>query len=511
MTPFGEVKLAIAHGLHDVCGKVARFADNGLTSDDLAVIETALDPLQRSFREVFDEYAPDGSWAAETPGPELEPVLHAWVATVSFLDVVARLVQMEMEISWGSHLFGHRNVNLVDFDRLQGAPNSRQLAILLPEASADLLDAFREVAQGIAHPGAPSISDVKSHLEVVCEQFADGLEWRESFGFRLLRADEMAEILDTGRESLEAMMSARRVLYVHSWSGETMFPDFQLTREGIHGLVGHVLENCHGRLTGWPLALWLADQVENERSEGFVEATLGERGLWKPYWTEAETGSFDDLSNPEASGSLPGPFFRVAAAERTPFYFAAHSDHADPGADTGSSEDGRETESPKAPSGRFDLPIATGNGSLYLAEEAVGACHEVLDREIVLTLSDVLRRTMWTLTPVDPIRDVADLRSYSTRLSATRNRRDTRAIAGRLAARFNGLRAVLRTAADQVGVVLFGLAGPSYPSAAGLGIWEVEASPLAERDELWEYIERRGSQQAAFPVILRRFPISIDG
>ena len=60
-----------------------------------------------------------------------------------------------------------------------------------------------------------------------------------------------------------------------------------------------------------------------------------------------------------------------------------------------------------------------------------------------------------------------------------------------------------------MGAVLFGRAGATLPSAAGIGLWNAEPTHGIEDHGLWQYITQREENSSAFPVVLRRFPTEL--
>lgn len=467
-------------------------ADHDL--DSLVSVEAGIDTLMDRYRQVWADLGAD---AASEISSEYEPLLRSFATTIAVFEVLAPIVSRRLGHRWGQHMFAADDLSLVAWDRMPEGLPAAAVRHILPDLCRDLVGAVDDLTDYVPARRVYLQGRINDALDRICSGSGADLHraprLRDDFQLgRVLDEDTVARELGLSVAEVHALVESRRLLSVPLWNGALGYPSFQLSRDSVRDDVTHVLEHADDRLGGWPFTLWLSLAVSKERSLGWYRAQLGNRGLWKPDWSEEATGEFDDFCENRSTVEVGCDLYRIARRTLGPFYF--------------STVEQIDSERVSPPDGRFDLEAGlTDLGSLYTAMSPLGACHEVLDREPVLTLEVAEERKMWTLRPLQPI-PVADLRDLSTRLSSTTNRRDTQNLALGMSEAHNGLLVGLRTSGSEDGAVFFGSAGGRLPAAAGLGVWSASSDPLLVSDALWEYVERRKQDHESFPVLFRRFP-----
>ena len=479
-----------------VAQEFAKYLQGVHSEAELADLEMSIDDLMSAFQQVWDTVAPGGAWTSGARD-EYEPVVRTLATGVTLFQVLAQVACRHAGHPWGTHLFSPAQLRMVPFDQLPSELPDAGLTRMIPDLAADLVIAVDTLTDVTPASGLGIKKDLVAALFEVCEAcgctMQDATRIGEDWGLgALLTPAEAAAQLGTDEPDVLSRVARREVVAVPLWTGAWRLPAFQFSRDRVHPHVENVLRHAHDRLRGWPLALWMAVAVRDRRPEAWYQQVLGARGLWKPHWSDPETGEFDDVDVSRPATPVDGVLHRISRSDFGPFYFS----HVTPTAGGGVTP----------PAGRFDLEAGmTDLGTMYTATTAKGACNEVLDREPVLTLSEVLDRTMWRLEPRSTI-DVIDLTDLSASLAATTNRRDTQSLALRMSRGSKGLRVGLRTSSAEVGVAVFGRAGGHLPSSVGLGVWSAEGQPLLATDALWAYVEARDRDQGGFPVLFRQFP-----
>lgn len=462
-------------------------------------IEKAVDASLRSVREILayiaprSESHPRGKWRRGVDRSAYEPFLRCIVAYATLLDLVSQVIGQGIRLAWGQHLFCDADFHLVEFDSIPFPVPKAGVPLIAADVAADLAQAFEDMSRRAVGEIDVQLAELTRTLTVTCEWLGCTPEQvaRVVAGtsMSLMSPASTAAALSVGISALDALAKDRKLLRVPLWTGEFGYPEFQIDRStsSVRPTVTSVLFNTSINAADWRLSLWLYHH--EKRAHTWFELRLRQMGLWKPAWSEDDPGTLDEIGVPPKFGQVSGELKRVVSREWSPFYFA--SVPAPPRAMS------------KA-SGRFDLFDTTGEGSMYTAMDGVGACREVFERELVVTLRDVLNRRMWSLQPQVAI-EVVDLTSESVELAASDNRISTQSVAMRLRAGAAGLKAGLKTKTDSHGVVLFGLAGSTLPGATGLGRWRVKQTDLCLDADFWTYLHDR-SERAGSSVMLRRFP-----
>jgi hypothetical protein len=453
-------------------------------------LEDELQRLTEDYLSLFEEVAPTPT--PPTPRPKVddryEPFLRAMAAFATIVEVVGPRVGVPVGLTWGQHVFSASHFELFEFDRLPSKLPDEAVAFLYPHQAADFIIAVDQI-HALSRTGR-----MKAQILGALERVRSALDAGEvdtSLDMEVEDASDLAVRLGVGLSDVSQMDRDRQVVSVTTWNGERKYPLFQTDDQGLLPNVQAVLSHADTRLRDWPLAIFLARNIDQEPA--FFEQLLKRRLLWKPDWT-TRTGEFSGVAKTIRNGQAPstavgGPLWRVAQARKTPFWFST--------VDTNGSAAG----------GRYDLDASAGHGrgSLYMGETALDAWSETLDRHPTITLRDLLDRKLWTLSPRDDL-DVIDLTSYGADLPASHFRRETQGLAEAAnSSQASGMRVTLRSNTG-VGVVLFGTRGATLPSPAGIGLWSAEPVAGMEDGSLWEYIKARHQQHPDFPVVLRRFP-----
>lgn len=394
--------------------------------------------------------------------------------------------------SWGAHLFSTADFAPVVFEEFEPPTSPPAVQRILADQVADMLEAASDATKlGLSYVSFAMRGQLEEALDGICTYFKTTRKPPLTIDFW----DAEAVRRDLGLADLAAVhrLAARReILSVETWSGETMYPQFQFHLGKILPKMSRLAKSVPESLSGWPLTVFAYEH--RDEPDGFFKNTLEPRGLWTASWGGKATNQFKHVDGkPEYTIAAGSPLYRVARTGYSPFFFA--------------STPKRLTKDKT--SGRFDLPHNLNRGTVYTAETPRGAWREVLDREPIVTLSSLLGRTMWTLSPMTSLH-VGDITGgASSALASTPLRADTRQLAERLSNIFKGLRYPLRTTMGDKGIALFGPAGPTLPNSANLGMWASESVDGFGHDALWEYIAFREKHEKSFPVVLRRFPAEI--
>lgn len=470
----------------------------------LDLLERATAAYLREHRRLLDAVAPrKGRRRVWQPAYRSErnlivPFVRVAIGVTDVVRLAVVEARPDMGEAWGSHLFSASDIELASFTPLElRGLTTRAAKMLLPEVAADLVDGLAAIAVHGGIADEEQVTVTRASLDDACMRLV-----REPIGaplpLALLKEDELARKLRWTVRQLRGQRKRRTIVSVLTWSGEVMYPAFQEFRGEVHPLVRAVAPNVVGSFTGWPLALWLNDQVAQARTPAQAQGELDALSAWQPSYD----GPDDDWQpgvppSPHESVDVSGPLYRVARRGNEPFYFASVQDPAS----------GKRLAPAPSDGGRWDLPIGSGEGTVYLAEEESGAWGETLDRFPIVTLSDILGRTMWTLTPLDPI-GVVNLmdpripQDLWTELRRTR----TQSIALRVRKRgASGMRVPIRSSRSGAAVVLFGRTGPTPPSVVDLGQWRIESSASELDDALWDYLSARPTFRR-LGSYLRRFP-----
>ena len=464
-----------------------RLLDQVKSSDERSLIEfeRALDALLVDYRTLLTEIAPPDPKTAIRG--EYEPFLRSMVAFATIVGLIAPRIGASVGIEWGQHVFSDSDFKHMGFDKLGvDLPHDAVLRIL-PDQAADLRNAVAETSRWATIANNRAKARITKTLEDLAVELNCPDALHASLGMELEDANWVKKELNIDDATLESMTENREIISVPSWSGKRMYPTFQIHRAAIIKTVVLVCRNAADSFKDWPLAIWMAKN--HDAPVAFFEEKLGQIGLWKPLWTAPVSGQFRGIKIPFLpSVVIAGPLFRVSRNSNSPFYFSSAS--------TTKPDDG----------GRFDPHDTTHMGALYTAERPFGAWSETLDRQPVVSLRELVMRTMWTLTPKKPF-DVAGLATHSVALASTMKRSDTQLLATDiLNSGCAGLNVGLRSRQSELGVVVFGNAGPNLPATAGIGLWSATPGLGIEDPELWKYIEERERMDDTFPVVLRRFP-----
>jgi hypothetical protein len=464
-------RVAIA-GLADLCAR------STLTASDLALYEKTLDDALREFRLVAEEIAPKGNWDPVVSKPQYEPILRLFVAFSTLVAVASQHLSEVVGFAWGDHLFSESDFRLIEFDRIEKIPPIGR-TMLARDLAGELADAqlsLTRLGVGRVHK---KIRDFELHLVAICKGLGADVAVLPSLETDLFWSkSDIANELSCSEGDIDQKCDDRELIFVFQWSGDKVFPRFQF-----------VLQNTPSKFSGWSLMLWMKENLDE--SDDHYKEVLEECGLWVPSWGIA-TNAFDAISTSKPKEKITYELKRIARKRNGPFYFAFSDD---PGAGT-----------PEL-AGRFDLFKSSRKGTLYTALTCTGACHETLDREPVLTLRDVLDRSMWTLTCQSEV-EVSDLTGLKTRVVQTPNRLDTQEFAMKFHPVTNGMKVGLKTKGDETGIAIFGAQGATLPGATGVGAWSATRVPLVECEFFWQYVKVRGDDQR-FPVWMRRFPSEV--
>lgn len=463
--------------------------------DRLRVLETRVDALRHEWTSVLDDIAPfdnvEMRRVLNAPKEECNAFIRSVVAFASLIQVVSRKVGDGAGLVWGRHLFGDRDFEIATFEPLDIMLSDKAVRLLVPGICADVLGAVDELLTlAPARPYGHKDSVYRA-IDGICAAVGASVK-PAGLDFALLSASRVAAILRVDEIEIRRMAESRQVVSVPLWGGERMYPDFQFdfVTDQIWPTITELLAGTPESFKDWSLAIWL--HKNHGRGVFLCKRLLSDRGLWTSDWSVPPTGAYAGVVNPPSHGVPQNvALHRVTKRGNTPFFFSTARTPA-PGAAT-------------APAGRFDLPDTSPQGSLYLAEDPVGAWAETLDREPVITLGSIAHRDRWELAPAQE-HVVADLTSGATSIGTDPSRADTQALASSVAPRFSGLRAVVRSRASSIAVVLFGAKGATLPEPAGVGLWGSRKIPGLRDDSLWDYLEERAAFNASLPTVLRRFP-----
>ena len=466
----------------------------------LEAAERAIEDMLSAFSQIQVDAATDSIFrqdAEEDAEEDYEALVWTMVSGQALFQVLAKVASQKAGFPWGEHLFSAAELRLVQREPLPERLPSAAIKRLIPDLASDLAYAMDKLTDSDPVRANGIMADIDKGLKRICracdcaDDHRNGLTNDWGLG-ELMTPKRAGEELRIDAPDVVRRIDDRGLVGVPLWTGAWRVPGFQFVRGELRDDVKFVLTHAHDDLRGWQLALWLAKAIQDSRSQDWYETVLSDRGHWKPHWSSNETGEFGTYSLTARATSFSGELYRISRRGLRPFYFS----HVE------ESEEGHLTP----PAGRFDLDSDTSSkGTMYTATTAMGACTEVLDRELVLTLSEVLNRSMWRLEPRNPIK-VVDLTSLPSSLPATRNRRETQYLAFRVSLEHEGLLVGLRTSQAEIGLAVFGDAGAHLPSAVDLGLWSADSEPLVHTDALWEYVDARDQDQAGFPVLLRQFP-----
>jgi hypothetical protein len=468
---------------------------NAPSDHHLVRLETEIDSMLLIHRHIASHLSSDGEPESFNQH-EAGQFFRVMVTFCSVLSLATPKLKTAAGARWGSHLFGTSEFRMIGYSTFAVPKKAVGVRRLLDDQATDLVEAATELADSSPLSGSVYglISSIEDSIDEICRKF--GSHRSPRLDLETWSADETADRLGLSIQALNALIKNSEILSVISWSGEVKFPIFQFDGGAVKPVFVNLARNVADSFSGWRLAVWA--QQHKDEPDDFFKTRLTKLGLWKAAWAEPATGDLDRVRGNLATVPAGSPLFRIVRSANSPFYFSSSSQGDAPAA---------APMEPTPPAGRFDLHRSTQHGTLYLAETARGAWREVLDREPVVTLHDIITRTSWTLTPKQDHK-VSDVTTGSVDVSGSNNRLDTQHLAQRLQPRFAGIRYRLRSTIDDFGLALFGAAGARQPSVAGIGFWDSDPSGALDDDGLWEYLSKRDTSDA--PVLLRRFPHEIE-
>lgn len=469
----------------------------------LGVLEDRLDTLLLTYYSIRDFLSKDGEriLPARRPGAaEYAPAFRAMVAFASIFALVNPRLTELLGRDWGRHVFSERDFKLIGFDTLAYDLPAYAVKGILPAQVDELRTAMTDIASKFVSLPYTDRGSASDSLNTIAKVVGAELTVKP-IDMPLLTAEEAADqlkIKTKKRETIEKRAKARELISVQLWTGEERYPQFQFdAAKGLHDAVRVVCTKADPRFRGWALALWMIDKTT--KPESYFERVLGARGLWTPHWSEAPDDEFS-VNEPGVRTtklqSRTRPYYRVSRNDLSPFFFSTA-----PVVKAGSAP---------PPAGRFDLSDTGDHGSIYIADTGEGAWAEVLDRQPLVTLRDLLRRTMWQLQPSDHVDKIADTSSFAVSVAASPNRGNTQAMARVFyEGDRRGMKVTLR-GSSSVGWVLFGLKGARLPVVAGIGPWDATPTTGLADPDLWKYLKSRDSQSTDMRVRLARFPGEVE-
>lgn len=422
------------------------------------------------------------------------------------LDLLSHFLYQEYQINWGQHLIGDsffRGFNVVRFS-ISGLENNKLKKQIIVKA---IIESFFISIQELSSKlrDYKSISDIEEHITVINEVLGGGT-WRDrstSYVIKnnldLFNESEVIKQLEISSKELTDLVSFGKILEVRDWLNQRQYPVFQFDRNEILSLVKEALEISNLNNCSWSTALYLNKVYQNKElgsNNQKIEKVknqlrLAGRLKYKP----SDKGEEIDPNNSQPEIINKGTeLFRISQSAYTPFFFTSYSKLGE--------------------GGRFDLsgtppiyPNQVAKGSLYTAKSIQGACCEVFRREPIITLEDLLSRTLWKIKIGEDI-PVFNLKGILSQLTATTDRIYTQKIAQKVdeCDKYKGLLSRLRTNGDEEGVTLFGLKGASPPTVCNFGVWQVKPCPLLDDHQVISFITEERKHEA-FPIIhLQRFP-----
>lgn len=465
------------------------------SEDCLGKLETNVDQLRCEWTSLLDDIAPfDRNKMRRVLGAskaDCNAFIRSVVAFASLIQVVSRRIGDGVGLVWGRHLFGDRDFEIATFDPLDIELPDKAVKLLTPGICADVLGAVDELLMLVpARPYAHKTSIYRA-ISGICVAVGASVA-SEGLGFSLLDLTRVASILRVDETEVELMVGSRQLVSVPLWGGGRMYPDFQFdfANDQVLPSITVLLARTPESFKDWNLAIWL--NKNHGMGVKWCQGQLEQRGLWTPNWAVASQSIFTGIERPSTHEVVKNTILhRVTRRGNTPFFFSTVQ-ASSPGAAV-------------APAGRFDLPEASGQGSLYLSEDAVGAWAEALDREPVVTLGSIAHRERWELKPAQE-HCIADLTNGGANIATWPFRADTQELAVFVSRQFSGLRVGLRVRSCSNAVVLFGKKGATLPAPAGVGLWASSKMPGLLDESLWVYLQERADVTAPFPTVLRRFP-----
>lgn len=346
-------------------------------------------------------------------------------------------------------------------------------------------------------------------------------------GWKLLDSEKAASSVNLWAENvtpldIERLVEVGHVVAVPNWGGGKAYPQWQFQDEASFAYVGKVVPSTHPDSRGWPLAILLRSHlcadpgpVDPDSLSRRTGEYLREMGQWVPDWSWTLDGPSPAPIPQKGPPFLLGEgekLYRVVDKGMGPMFYATYPVPTVP--------QGKDTI---AGGGRFDLPVTTGKGTMYLASSPKACWKQVLDRLSVVTLSDLMNRCQWTLTPVDTdqypakpyqLLDIRRSDQASKFNNQDKNRHRTQAFATQVAKVWPGIVYNLQNVPSEdygYAVALFGkrensLAEPT-PAALGLPgiVFDSEAADSLECDQMWEVVDARREEHPEL-VVLRLFP-----
>jgi hypothetical protein len=426
--------------------------------------------------------------------PSLARVLRVAVAFFTPVDIVGS--PSARPTSWCETLVTYSNPWILSLPHTSRPKRDQDTAMILCEHANDLIDALNDLYLPLWSAKAAKVAD---GLDEICGRFGADRSKDSYQELPTISRKDVASKLRVEPRKVDRMRMKGQLVWVKTWSGGYRYPSFQFDGDKVCPWIEEVLP--HAVLEGWPLALFLAQALPRPHRHDLrvdwpkkIEADLGRVGLWRPHLLQPKTGHLDDI-NGQTTTTMPGPafYYRVQDVQYSePWYFSAYDDRLG---------------SLPADVGRLDLPKASGDGTWYLADTSEGAWREILGRRPVISLDDILNRRLWKLTPNQDIDEIADVTAGARPLSFALRRADTLDVARRLHERgLRGIKYGLNLNPASYGYALFGPAGNTDPSVAGLGTWSHSRTPMVDDPSAWAFLRNRKLEDPRLPVILRRLP-----
>jgi hypothetical protein len=422
-------------------------------------------------------------------------ILRITVLASSFLDLLSSgHIMTEAGHCWGRHLINpadHKDISFPSVVR----PHGNWVKLLVSHQCRDIMEAAGELLDTLSDEPDKVVDGWRAAIGDSVARIAAAFDTEIAVALAI-KTWTQAQVLRELRITM-GTMKRRRMISVRTWSGETRYPSLQFFDREVRSIVRYILANTEdAQFNGWPLAVLLHQYREKldaggGEAESFFRGILEDAGLWKPAYTRSRMGDLAHVRDrPDAVVRSGKRRYRITREEHAPFWFQHFNG--------------------EGPSGRYDLALP-GQGTCYLADSAVGAWTEVLERMPVLRLGDVVGRRLWVLKPQSDLAVKNLTGGVDEKLTTTPYRAETRDVAERLrAAGANGVAYRLRTGQNRHrGLALFGPEGLTPPSAAGLGIWSARSNSGVEAESFGKYLRARLGE-GRFPVILRRFPDEVD-
>lgn len=361
----------------------------------------------------------------------------------------------------------------------------------------------------------------------------------------LMSVSDFASAIGESAPDVRKMIGREQLLALRTWDGSIVLPAVQLSSSGpttVRPYLASLLRSVRHEVgdSWWPLALWLGISTQNvvhadlldtrdgygqliqmlDRHEALRDSAAPARPLTHLPKSSTVADTLSKLPSAKMQGNAAIEYaymnnvaendeiddldgntaYRITDRRYGPFFF--RSAHLQPG--TG---------------GRFDLPL-DGKGSCYLAESAEGAISEVARRLLVLDIQQVASRSLWQLIPMEDQPDLLDLTSDHVRKHLGYQSTDdlyagTRSASQQLAemallAGYSGIKYPLRHLEGHSGWALFAEGGAHSPELVGRGSWGVQATPVAESEEFWNWVLASSKAQSLYP-IFNQLPLSAVG